>query len=116
MATWRCVKKCGACCYLEPAERPDLEDYLSSEQLKQYLSLVGKDGWCVNFDHDTRECRIYAERPRFCRVNLETFEEMYQVSAAEFDEFAIDCCHQQIESVWGINAPEMFRYNRNLAG
>jgi len=24
MTTWQCVKQCGACCHLDPAERPDL--------------------------------------------------------------------------------------------
>ncbi|NJN49534.1 MAG: YkgJ family cysteine cluster protein, partial [Alkalinema sp. RL_2_19] len=24
MATWQCVKNCGACCNLNPAERPEL--------------------------------------------------------------------------------------------
>ncbi|MEO0521169.1 MAG: YkgJ family cysteine cluster protein, partial [Cyanobacteria bacterium P01_A01_bin.116] len=23
MATWQCVKNCGACCQLDPADRPD---------------------------------------------------------------------------------------------
>ncbi|NET89358.1 MAG: YkgJ family cysteine cluster protein [Kamptonema sp. SIO1D9] len=116
MNTWRCVQNCGACCHLDPAERPDLEDYLSSEELKQYLTMVGEDGWCVNFDHDTRKCRIYEERPRFCRVQPETFQQMYQVSPEEFNDFAIDCCQQQIAGVWGFNSAEMFRYNRDLPG
>ncbi|MBZ8178724.1 MAG: YkgJ family cysteine cluster protein [Oscillatoria sp. PMC 1051.18] len=116
MSTWRCVQNCGACCHLDPSERPDLEDYLSSEELKQYLTMVGEDGWCVNFDHHTRKCRIYEERPRFCRVQPETFQQMYQVSPEEFNDFAIDCCQQQIAGVWGFNSAEMFRYNRDLPG
>ena len=44
MATWRCIKQCGACCNLDPSDRPDLEEYLPPEQLAVYLSMVGLDG------------------------------------------------------------------------
>lgn len=114
MASWKCVKNCGACCYLDPAERPGLEEYLSPEELELYLSMVDEDGWCVNFDHTTRQCRIYLERPRFCRVQPDNFEQMYGVDPTDFDEFAIDCCYQQIEEVYGSNSPEMGRYIREV--
>lgn len=110
MKSWRCVKHCGACCHLEPADRPELENYLAPEELAQYLSLVGEGGWCVNFDRSKRECRIYDSRPRFCRVSAETFKQMYGIAAAEFDEFAIDCCRQQIAGVYGANSWEMQHY------
>ncbi|AFZ34621.1 protein of unknown function UPF0153 [Stanieria cyanosphaera PCC 7437] len=114
MVTWRCVNNCGACCYLAPSERPDLEDYLSSEELQRYLSMVGKDGWCINFDHETRKCQIYEDRPRFCRVKSDIFEQMYGVTSEEFDEFAIDCCHQHIEDLYGANSEEMKYYNQEV--
>jgi len=110
MPSWRCVKMCGACCFLNPQEREDLEDYLTSEQLSHYLSLVGSDGWCINFDHSKRECKIYQDRPRFCRVEPETFWEMFEVESDEFNQFAIDCCHEQIESVYGPDTDEMKHY------
>ncbi|MEB3310315.1 MAG: YkgJ family cysteine cluster protein [Snowella sp.] len=110
MATWQCIKGCGACCNLDPSDRPDLENYLSPEELSLYLSLVGEGGWCINFDPETRECRIYDERPRFCRVLPETFEQMFKVSLEEFNAFAIDCCEQQIEGVYGENSIELERY------
>ena len=47
---WCCVENCGACCNLEPSDRPYLDEYLNREQLQEYLSLVGKDGWCINFE------------------------------------------------------------------
>lgn len=112
MASWRCIKLCGACCYLEPAARPDLDDYLSPEEVSLYLSLVREDGWCVHFDHRSRECQIYQHRPRFCRVEPDNFQRMYGIAAEEFDEFAIDCCHQQIASVYGRHSREMGRYRR----
>ncbi|MEY3828227.1 MAG: hypothetical protein RLZZ148_3055 [Cyanobacteriota bacterium] len=110
MAEWQCIKGCGACCHLDPKERPDLEKYLSPPELEQYLSLVGEGGWCVNFDHETRLCTIYDERPRFCRVKLDVFESMYQIQPEEFDDFAIDCCLQQIEGVYGEESAEMEKY------
>lgn len=114
MGTWRCVKQCGACCHLEPRERPDLAEYLSPEELIQYLGMVGKDGWCINFDHLSRECRIYDDRPRFCRVESEVFQDMYGIEPEELNDFAIDCCHQQIEGVYGSRSLEILRFNREV--
>jgi len=112
MATWRCIKQCGACCNLDPAERPDLGLYLSPPELDLYLSLVGENGWCVNFDAETRECRIYADRPRFCRVETDIFQEMYRIEAHEVNEFAIACCREQIEGVYGDRSLEMIRFDQ----
>jgi len=114
MATWRCVKRCGACCYLEPSERPDLEEYLTTEELEQYLSMVGEGGWCIHFDHRSRLCRIYSDRPRFCRVESEIFQDMYGIEAEELNEFAIDCCHEHIEDIYGANSPEMQHFNQEV--
>jgi Fe-S-cluster containining protein len=111
MTTWRCVKQCGACCYLQPSERPDLEDYLTPEELELYFSMVGEDGWCVNFDHLTRECRIYADRPRFCRVEAEVFHDMFGIEESQLNEFAIDCCREHIEDIYGLRSLEMLRFD-----
>ncbi|MEB3280436.1 MAG: YkgJ family cysteine cluster protein [Lyngbya sp.] len=111
MATWQCVKNCGACCYLEPSERPELDEYLDSEDLELYLSLVGEDGWCIHYNPQNRECSIYPNRPRFCRVKPDVFEEMFGIEAEELNDFAIDCCQQQIEGVYGADSPEMKRFN-----
>ncbi|NJL84980.1 MAG: YkgJ family cysteine cluster protein [Leptolyngbyaceae cyanobacterium SM1_1_3] len=115
MATWQCVKNCGACCHLAPEERPDLEDYLAPAELDQYLSLVGKDGWCIHYDANQRECRIYSDRPRFCRVEASTFEQMYGIEPADLNEFAIDCCQQQIGGVYGESSLEMERFSQAIA-
>lgn len=114
MAIWQCIKGCGACCNLDPSDRPDLEDYLSPEELSLYMSLVGEGGWCINFAQETRECRIYDERPRFCRVLPETFEQMFNVPLEEFNDFAIDCCEQQIEGVYGADSVELERYQQAI--
>lgn len=114
MATWFCVKKCGACCQLDPGDRPDLEEYLSPEELEQYLSMVGENGWCIYYDAELRECRIYDDRPRFCRVRPDTFQDMFGIEPEEFNDFAIECCQQQIEGVYGNVSDEMLRFNLAL--
>ncbi|MGB7083943.1 MAG: YkgJ family cysteine cluster protein [Phormidesmis sp.] len=110
MATWQCVKNCGACCQLDPADRPDLADYLSATELALYLSMVGDDGWCTHYDKTTRECRIYDERPSFCRVQSDTFKQLYGIAPDEVNDFAIECCEQQITGVYGNRSEEMARF------
>jgi len=112
MATWQCVKNCGACCYLEPSERPDLDEYLSPEELLLYLSFVDEDGWCVNYDRTTRECQIYDDRPGFCRVDPAEFEQRYGVEPAELNDFAIECCQEHISDLYGDRSLEMLRFNQ----
>ena len=112
---WQCVSGCGACCNLTPEDRPDLAEYLSSEELELYMSMVGEDGWCINYDRDTRKCQIYDRRPRFCRVQPDNFENMYGVEAEEFNEFAIACCQEQIMGVYGKDSQELKRYNRAIS-
>jgi Fe-S-cluster containining protein len=114
MATWRCIKGCGACCHLEPADRPDLETYLSAADLQHYLSLVGEGGWCIHYDHIQRECQIYDDRPRFCRVESHAFQEMYGIEPEELNDFAINCCEQQIEAVYGDRSLELLRFQREV--
>lgn len=112
LGKWQCISNCGACCNLTPEDRPNLAKYLSSEELELYMSMVGEDGWCINYDHDIRECRIYRERPRFCRVQPDIFGDMYGVEVTEFNEFAIACCQQQISGVYGRDSDELERYNK----
>lgn len=112
MATWQCVKYCGACCNLDPSDRPELADYLRPEELELYMGMVGEDGWCIHFDPATRECQIYEKRPRFCRVTAATFTEMFGIEPEELNDFAIDCCRQQIEAVYGDRSLEMLKFDR----
>lgn len=114
MANWKCIKNCGACCQLNPDERPDLEEYLTPAQLSQYLSMVGEEGWCINFDRQTRLCTIYDQRPEFCRVQPDIFAKMYQIEPGEFEQFAIDCCHQHIEDLYGEDSLEMNSYRQQV--
>lgn len=111
---WQCISGCGACCNLAPEDRPDLDQYLTSEELQTYMKMVGEDGWCVNYDHASRKCQIYEQRPRFCRVKPDHFESMYGVEEAEFNEFAIACCQQQISGVYGEDSEELKRYDQAI--
>ncbi|MGD1920878.1 MAG: YkgJ family cysteine cluster protein [Pleurocapsa sp.] len=111
LGKWQCVSNCGACCNLTPEDRPDLAKYLSTEELNIYMSMVGEDGWCINYDRDSRKCQIYDRRPRFCRVELDNFADMYEIQESEFNEFAIACCQQQIAGVYGEDSEESARYN-----
>jgi Fe-S-cluster containining protein len=114
MAKWQCIKNCGACCYLNPEERPGLEYFLTPEEMKFYLSLVGTDGWCIHYDRERRECKIYPDRPYFCRVEPEVFLKLYDVPPAELSDFAIECCREHIADIYGINSPEFDRFEQAI--
>lgn len=73
-----------------------MEEYLSPDLLKQYLSLVTDTGWCKNFDHTTRTCTIYETRPLFCRVSAEVLRDIYHEDPALLDDWAIHCCTEHI--------------------
>lgn len=111
---WKCVEQCGACCYLEPSERPFLGDYLNESQMAEYMALVGPDGWCINFDQATRRCGIYATRPAFCRVSTEVVESLYGEDPADLERWAAHCCRDHIDSVYGETSVEMKRFNREV--
>ncbi|MGK7906623.1 MAG: YkgJ family cysteine cluster protein [Synechococcus sp.] len=111
---WHCVNGCGACCYLKPDERDELADYLAPEELKLYLSLVGEDGWCVNYDRQQRTCHIYDDRPSFCRVTVATFQQMFGIEAGDLPEFAAACCREHISDVYGEDSTEMQRFNQEV--
>ena len=110
MARWRCIQFCGACCHLDPSDRPDLAEYLSAEELAEYLAMVGADGWCIYFDHSTRKCSIYDQRPQFCRVTVDNFQRMYGIPRHQFTEFANQCCMEQIAAVYGATSREWERF------
>ena len=110
--TWTCIHQCGACCRLAPEERPEALEALSEEQRATYLSMVGEDGWCLHYDSGARRCRIYEERPDFCRVS--SLAELFEVPAEDADSFAIACCNQQIRSLYGGRSRELRRFKRAI--
>ncbi|MFM7548477.1 MAG: YkgJ family cysteine cluster protein [Cyanobacteriota bacterium] len=117
--TWRCITGCGACCRLDPAERVEALQALNPEQCLQYLAMVGGDGWCIHFDTGGRRCRIYDERPSFCRVeNLTSLfgatADIPNGSDVDPDALAIACCTQQIRSEFGGRGRVMRRFQRAI--
>jgi Fe-S-cluster containining protein len=116
---WQCITGCGACCRLDPAQRPEALDALSPDQRHIYLAMVGDDGWCIHYDSGAQRCRIYSERPDFCQVaNLIKLFGGRQHSdtgdGSEGDRLAIDCCLQQIRSEYGGRSRVMKRFLRAL--
>ena len=110
---WQCITGCGACCRLDPALRQEALDALSPEQRQTYLAMVGDDGWCRHFDTGGRRCRIYSDRPDFCRVsNLVRLFAPGEPGSTTGEAFAIDCCTQQIRSEYGGRGKVMKRFLR----
>jgi Fe-S-cluster containining protein len=110
--TWRCLHQCGACCRLAPEERPEALEALDDAQRQLYLEMAGPDGWCRHYDSGGRRCRIYEERPDFCRVS--NLADLFAVEASDAEAFAIACCRQQIRSVHGGRSLELRKFNRAL--
>jgi Fe-S-cluster containining protein len=109
---WSCISHCGCCCRLDPALRPEALEALDSRQRATYLAMVGPDGWCLHFDTGRRRCRIYAERPDFCRVS--NLMQLFGAAAESVDSLAIACCKQQIRGECGGRGRVMRRFLRAL--
>jgi len=109
---WRCISGCGACCRLDPELRGEALEALNPQQRQQYLEMVGPDGWCVHFDTGGRRCRVYADRPDFCRV--ENLMRLFGAEGEQADALAIRCCSQQIRSEWGGRGRVMRRFLRAI--
>ena len=107
---WQCISQCGACCRLAPEERAEALEALNDADQATYLSMVGTDGWCIHYDSGGRRCRIYEDRPRFCRVS--SMVQLFDIASDQLDAFAIHCCQQQIRSVYGGRSKELRRFNR----
>ncbi|MEO0853917.1 MAG: YkgJ family cysteine cluster protein [Cyanobacteria bacterium J06648_11] len=111
---WHCVRGCGACCYLQPSDREELETYLTPEELETYLGMVGADGWCVHYDKRDRVCGIYSDRPDFCRVSPRTFGRMFGIEPTDLPEFATSCCKEHITDIYGADSAEMQRFETEI--
>ena len=110
--SWRCIEHCGACCRLAPEERIEAIDSLDPDQTLLYLRMVGENGWCIHYDTGARNCRIYSERPNFCRVDQ--LAQRFGVADEHQDSFAIACCRQQIRVEYGGRSLEMRRFERAI--
>lgn len=116
---WRCVERCGACCYLAPENRPYLEDLLSLDEMETFRGLVGPDGWCRHYDHQERACGIYESRPVFCRVKtwLAPKATVFGVDTGnelEVARFCASCCREHIAGVHGEDSSEMLTFNAQV--
>ena len=109
---WRCISACGSCCRLDPALRPEALEALSPQQQSVYLSMVGGDGWCIHFDTGGCRCRIYEDRPDFCRVS--SLVGLFGGNGESGDALAIACCKQQIRSEHGGRGRVMRRFLRAI--
>lgn len=107
---WTCISGCGCCCRLDPEQRPEALEALSASQREQYLAMVGPDGWCIHYDTGGQRCRIYDERPDFCRVS--SLIALFGEGGQDGDALAIDCCRQQIRSEKGGRGKVMRRFLR----
>lgn len=109
---WQCISQCGACCRLAPHEREEALAALDEKQREIYLKMVGPDGWCRHYDSGGRRCRIYQDRPDFCSVA--SLASLFGVEENDCEAFAIQCCRQQIRSVYGGRSLELRKFERNL--
>jgi len=113
---WACIEGCGACCHLDLSIRPHTLSVFEEDEDKQtYMSLIGDDGWCINFDQQKKGCTVYEDRPWFCRVQPDTFEEMYGTEEHEMDEFCTSCCRETIEDEYGVKSEVLKRFNAVIA-
>ena len=109
---WQCIPGCGSCCRLDPALRAEALEALNPEQRSTYLAMVGSDGWCIHFDTGSCRCRIYEERPDFCRIS--SLVSLFGAEGAEGNALAIACCKQQIRSEHGGRGRVMRRFQRAI--
>lgn len=109
---WQCIPNCGACCKLDPIERTEALEALNADQQKVFMDMVLPNGWCRNFDSGSRTCRIYNERPDFCRVSC--IGSLFSIPITDIDDFAIKCCKQQIRSVYGGRSLVMRKFTKAI--
>ncbi len=109
---WKCISNCGACCRLAPEERSEALSVLDDDQLKQYLEMVGHDGWCRHYDKQSRTCSIYENRPDFCKVDSTV--RLYKIDNNEINNFCISCCKLQIRSIYGGRSLVMKKFLKKI--
>lgn len=44
------------------------KDFFANLDKHGYLTLKNRDGWCVFYDRQLKQCKVYNERPSGCRV------------------------------------------------
>ena len=109
---WSCIEQCGACCKLEPYERLEALDALSSQDQDLYISMVGTDGWCKYYDKPNKKCNIYEDRPLFCKVSQ--LSTIFNIPIQQANDFAIKCCKQHIKYIYGPKSKVMKRFSNKI--
>ncbi|KAH0902658.1 hypothetical protein HID58_042161 [Brassica napus] len=97
--TWQCIEGCGACCKLAkdfafatPDDDPD--------DVELYRSMIGDDGWCINYDKATCKCSIYAE----------VFKTLYGIEEKKFSKETCSCCIDTIKTIHGSDSKELDKF------
>ena len=49
-----------------------------------YTSMIGTDDWCIHFDKENRQCKVYEDRPQFCKVDKKSYKKMFDVEPEDF--------------------------------
>ncbi|KAJ1297032.1 hypothetical protein BS78_01G347000 [Paspalum vaginatum] len=112
---WKCASGCGACCKLDKGPDFPTPDEIFADHpddLQLYRSMIGADGWCINYDKVTRTCNIYQDRPLFCRVEPKVFDEFFGVPPSRFDREACSACLDNIKMVYGDDSTELSNFKR----
>ncbi|XP_076946445.1 uncharacterized protein LOC143617943 [Bidens hawaiensis] len=115
-AVWQCVNNCGACCKLDKgASFPSPQEIFDdASDIQLYKSLVGSDGWCIHYEKTTRTCSIYDDRPYFCRVEPQVFENLYGIPQKKFNNEACSSCIDTIKAVYGSRLAELDRFKNAI--
>ncbi|KAJ8452923.1 hypothetical protein Cgig2_014686 [Carnegiea gigantea] len=113
---WQCVKGCGACCKLakDPTFATPEEIFENPSDVELYKSMIGADGWCIHYDKNTRTCSIYDDRPYFCRVQPDVFQNLYGINKRRFNKEACSCCQDTIKAIYGANSEELDKFNKAI--
>ncbi|TVU46947.1 hypothetical protein EJB05_06521 [Eragrostis curvula] len=115
LVRWKCATGCGACCKLDKGPDFPTPDEIFADHpdhLEVYKSMIGEDGWCINYDKPTRTCNIYQDRPFFCRVEPKVFDEFFGVARNRFDREACSACVDNIKMVYGEESTELKNFKR----
>ena len=112
MKSWTCIEKCGACCQIDLKYRENLIGILSNKEIELIKSMTQKDGWCKYFDKKNMKCKIYENRPHFCKVSI--FSKKFKEYKKNGDKFLINCCKDHISFIYGKKSDQMKRFNQEI--
>ena len=112
MKSWTCIEKCGACCQIDLRYRKNLTEILDQKDIELIESMTRKDGWCKHLDKKNMKCKIYENRPFFCKVSV--FSKKFKGYKKNGDRFLINCCKDHISFIYGKKSNEMIRFKHEI--